>query len=300
MSTTFLILMTFLFCKYGLKIKNYSLAYEPETVVYAKVDENCALYKTIADQSSLSEIIFYVPSTYFVTILSQTSTEILRVRYENFTGYVYSKNVSVVSFTPSKPILTDITFDISENAGTQIWSKPSDATGRILTTISAGSLGIEYVASTLGDIPSGGKSNLWYFARFTPTTNTTTVYEGYVYSEATTNLTHIPTNLEQDIEEISIDKTDQLTLATPVQIVLLSIISLPFLILISLVIVKIIKGMAAKRRDKIENTAIQNQTQSVPIQSNHFIRKKKQDEFDDESVEVVFPEYDYVDDDDLL
>ena len=237
-----------------------------------------------------------------MTILSKVNDDISKVQYENYTGYVYSRNIKTVSFTPTKPILLGITFDILENVGTQIWSKPSDTDGRILTTISAGTIKIYYVASTLGDIPIGGRSNLWYYARYTPATNSTNVYEGYIYSESTTNLSHIPNNLEQDIEEINNPTEQALSLSPTFQIVLLSIVVLPFVALIAVVIIKIIKESIRKRH---ENQTIKltekAQIETLPA-NNTFTRKNKNQKLSNsnQEIEVVFPEYDYIDDDDLL
>lgn len=288
-----------IFCK-------HSKATETSKITYAKVGENCILYKTNSMSNDISNIYFYIPPTYFVAILSNFNNEIYRVQYLNFTGFCYSNCLTKVSFTPSNAYLTNVTFSINNFAGTQVWSLPSDTKGIKFTTISANTTGIEYIASVNGDIPIGGNSNIWYYARFTPATNTTSVYEGYIYSEATTNLSNIPSNLEvEDLPETP--NTTTISLNGPLKIVLIVLICLPFIILFIVSLVKGINQLKVKKQ-----LAKDTQTSTTPIVGANnapFIKKTKpklkniyEDKLSDdvETLEVVFPEYDYIDDDDLL
>ena len=42
-----------------------------------------------------------------------------------FVGYVKASTVMIATFIPIVKTLDDVTLDIKENAGTQIWNKPS-------------------------------------------------------------------------------------------------------------------------------------------------------------------------------
>ena len=279
---------------YKINRKYFVIAYQSDVVSYAKVNDACLLYKSQSLSSAISNIYFYVPNTYFVSIISKVSDSIYRVQYDNFVGYVSSDSIDVVSFVPSVQKPANITFDISQKSGTQIWSLPSDVSGNILTTISADTKNIEYVASATGDIPVGGTTNIWYYARFTPASSTTSVYEGYIYSEATINLSHIPNNLEYEPTEI-VSPEKQIHVDSTAQIIMISLICLPFLILLVLAILKTAnhikerkQKIAISKKDEVEN--------EISIAPKQFVRKKKANN----TVEVVFPEYNYIDDDDLL
>lgn len=279
-------------CLQSKKIETF--AYETQKILYAKVGDNCAIYKT--QDISSSNILFYVPNTYFVSIISKINDEIYKVQYSSFTGYAAANTFEIVSFIPSTPYLSNITFDINEFAGTQIWSR-ADSSSNILSTISAGTKKIEYIASTVGEIPIGGNSNLWYFARYTPASNVTSLYEGYIYSEATQNLSHIPSNLEIENQDIIEEQSNSIPINEPIKIILIVLISTPFVILF---LISIIKAVFEARKRKLEIKETQNEIEEKIPKS--FIRKRKTPSpknIDDE-YEVVFPDYNYVDDDDLL
>lgn len=287
-----------IFCK-------HSKATETSKITYAKANENCILYKTNSMSNDINNIYFYIPPTYFVAILSNFNNEIYRVQYLNFTGFCYSSCLDKVSFTPTNPYLTNVSFSINSFSGTQVWSLPSDTKGIKFTTISANTTGIEYIASVNGDIPIGGNSNVWYYARFTPATNTTSVYEGYIYSEAVVNLSNIPSNLEvEDLPEQHSPNT--ITINGPLKIILIILICLPFIILFIVSLIKALNQINNKKKlTKETQTAT---TPMVSANNINFIKKPKtklKSIYEDknpnvETLEVVFPEYDYIDDDDLL
>lgn len=281
-------------------------ATQTSKITYAKILENCLLFKTSSMSTDISNVYFCLPQTYFVSILSNISENIIKVQYSSYIGFCYADYISVVSFTPSIVELSNITFDINQLAGTQVWSSPSDVKGIKYTTIPAGTTQIEYIASTTGDIPLGGTVNLWYYARFTPASNTTSVYEGYIYSEATNNLSNIPNNLE--VETIIDNPLQENTISIDgaFKVVLIILICLPFAILFIASLVKAIKQIKSKKQTlKSEQTTA---TITTPKNTTCFVKKDKpkvntylSDNNEDlETIEVAFPQYDYIDDDDLL
>lgn len=286
--------------KYLTDFSPKATAYESQQIVYAKIEDNCKLYKSNDMSDEIGGCYFYLPSTYFVSIINCINDDIYQVQYSNFVGYVFAKLISKVSFTPIAPELQNISFSIAPNAGTQIWSQPSDSKGNKLATIPSGTANIEYIASSPGDIPIGGNVNLWYYARYTPSSNSTKVYEGYIYSEETTNLTNIPNNLEVEIEEKNSNLDSSISVETPLRIVMIVLICTPFLILIISSIIKATRNI--KERKKIKS-----QTQSSVAQpaNTSYVKKRKISKHSDtfepvETIEVSFPQYDYIDDDDLL
>jgi len=292
--TNFVLLCNFNYVFYKKYAPNVTFALQTNSVLFAKANESCVLYKTQSMSDSISNVYFFVPSTYFVSIISKINDSIYRVQYENFVGFVSTESIDIVSFVPSTPKPNNITFDISQKSGTQIWSLPSDNSGNILTTISADTKNIEYIASTTGDIPIGGNSNIWFYARYTPASNSTSVYEGYVYSEATTNLSHIPNNLEYEPAELTTqDKPIEIDNTT--QVLMIILICLPFLILFVLACYKM--AIAIKEhKQKNKKFIFQEEKEKISVVPKQFVRKKH----NENSAEIIFPEYNYIDDDDLL
>ncbi|MBQ8468674.1 MAG: hypothetical protein IJ542_02840 [Clostridia bacterium] len=274
--------------------ENFGFAtYQTETISYAKANKNCLFFRSQSMSDGLVNLWFEIPETYFVSILSKISDTIYRAQYDNYVGYVYADSVSIVSFLPTAPFLKNITFDIKQNVGTQIWSCPSDTTGRVLSTISADTKQVEYIASVNGEIPIGGTSNIWYYAKWTPASSSTSVYEGYVYSESTTNLSHISNNLEYEPEIANQSLNAPIPITSTAQTIMIILIVLPFLILFVLFTIKLSRHILSKRQTK--------QPQEPTVSSSpQFVRKVKKSSEDNPELEVVFPEYDYIDDDDLL
>lgn len=284
--------------KYNLNSNLNIFGYKTDAITYAKANNNCMLFKTQSLSNNLANILFYVPDTYFVSIISKINDNIYKVQYDNYVGYVAADTIDIVSFVPNKATLENIKFDIRQNAGTQIWSLPSDSNGTILTTISADTKQIEYIASTVGEIPIGGTSNLWYYARFTPASHTTTVFEGYVYSEATTNLSHIPNNLEYEVDEPTDINNSTISNNITAQIIMICFICLPFVILFVLACIKTAKFLKLKKLSSEQLKISEPSQETKTVMPKQFIKKPRHK--NDDTIEVVFPEYNYIDDDDLL
>lgn len=172
--------------------------------IYAKAKENCKLYKNETTINEINEIYFIVPESYFVEILSTITTEVLKVKYYGKVGYVKKTSVTEVNFTPKNSTLLGITFDLISPGGTQIRSSPTipvPPADNSYDIIPAGKTGITFIASTIGDAPTGGGSDVWYYARYMP--EPTTVIDGYVYSKRTENLTEIQLNTENPTDPIN-------------------------------------------------------------------------------------------------
>lgn len=244
-----------------------------ETSTYAKASSNCTLYKTQTMSNDIPNIYFIIPETYFVIILDKVSDECYKVQYDKFIGYVESSTIIIATFIPIIKTLDDITVDIKETSGTQIWNTPSTE-GKILTTISAGFKNIDYIASCYGSIPSGGESNLWYYVSFTPSVNSTNVYEGYIYSENTINLTEIVANTESNPEIIQDNSIGNvLYLSSSLKTIIIVIITIPILIFILIILYKSakkFKEFTNKRLLVNTNQSYQNYEKENNNQSNNY------------------------------
>lgn len=218
-----------------------------ENATYAKALVGCTLYKNENLDNSIDNIYFVIPESYFVLVLRSVNDNCLLVQYDKYIGYVDVSTVVISTFIPEVKTLENITCDIKDTSGTQIWSLPSATTGRVLTTILSGTKDIHYIAYVYGTIPSGGESNLWYYVSYTPSTNETDVYEGYVYSENITNLSEIPINTENNpepnIEANEDSDNNSFVISSSFQTIIIAIISIPIILLISIILYKLIKKL---------------------------------------------------------
>lgn len=307
-------LISLLLFNFSLKTNNVAYS-KSETTTYAKALENCVLYKSEDLKESDENVLFIIPESYFVIVLKNVSDNCFKVQYKKYIGYVSSENVIISTFIPIVKFLDNITFDIKETSGTQVWSKPNTG-GRVLTTISAGEKNISYIAYVYGNIPDGGESNLWFYVIYTPNVNSTNVYEGYVYSENTTNLSSIAYNTESNPEVIENekDKNDDIFYISPaIRTIIVTIIAVPIILFIFIILYNLIKKMHKNTKynknennleneiSQCENVHVENynnenlKSEIVKFKNLKFIRKKnnKNQRFNVPS----FPNYP---DDDLL
>lgn len=301
-----------------------------QKVTYAKVLSNCLLYKSYQMNDTYDDVYFLVPESYFVTILETINENCYKVQYKNYIGYVKSACLVIASFVPNEKSLDDIKFDIKDTAGTQIWSKPTASLGSVLTTIPAGTKQISYISKVIGDIPYGGESDIWYYVTYTPFENSTNVYEGYVYSENTTNLDEIKLNLEDNPKPLTAEQTNNnssFNLNSTVKTIIITFITIPIILFFAIILYKIIKKVKENtnkpffRKNKFnENFVCNNEfnnEQKVSDEFNNFnnnlpnsnlksqldnmkskIYVKQNNAFHTKSNYPPFPEYD--EDDDLL
>ena len=237
-----------------------------ELSTYAKALSNCVLYKTSSLNNEIDNIYFIVPETYFVIIIEDSVSEnCMKVQYGNFIGFIESSKVIISTFIPIVKTLENITCDIKDTSGTQIWSKPS-ALSKYYTTIPAGTKNINYIATVFGEIPSGGESNIWYYVTYIPANNSTNVYEGYIYSENTSNLTEIVANTETNPEVINTQNNGDYTIyiSSPIKVLIISVVAIPIIILFLILISRITKIVRDKNINlKHENLRNINQEKQI-------------------------------------
>jgi hypothetical protein len=210
---------------------------------YAKALNGCVLYKSQEMNNDYNDILFIVPETYFVLILDVIDEDkCYMVQYDKYIGYVSPKFVEIATFNPIVKTLENITFDIRSNVGTQIWSAPSTKSD-IYTTLSAGTKSVKYIASVEGMIPIGCESNIWYYVLYTPNDNSTNVYEGYIYSENTINLSEIISNNETNPEVISnnVFDDDLIYISSTIKTIVVAIIAIPIILFIAIILYKLVK-----------------------------------------------------------
>ena len=213
-----------------------------ETSTYAKALPECVLYKTASLEYNIENVYFIVPESYFVVVLDVVSETCCKVQYDKYVGYVKSDTLIFSTFIPVIKFLDGITCEVETSSGTQVWNRPS-ASGDVLSVISAGTDNVKYIASVYGTIPHGGESNLWYYVSYTPYYNSTNVYEGYVYSENISSVSHIPYNTETNPEIIESSSTSDevIYISASMKTILTVLIAVPIILLILIILYKIVK-----------------------------------------------------------
>ncbi|MBR2391685.1 MAG: hypothetical protein IKB06_04260 [Clostridia bacterium] len=224
-----------------------------ESMMYAKVFSDCVLYKSPNLSSHIDNVYFVIPETYFVVVLEEFN-ECFKVQYDRYVGYVKKDKITKVSFVPIVKFLENVTVDIKSSAGTQVWNRPTTS-GTVLTVIPAGTCAVKYIAVAHGEIPSGGNSDCWYYVLYTPSFNSTSVFEGYIYSENTINLSPIFSNIENDPEIIDNVKSNDkiIYLSSTVKTILIAVIAIPIILLFLIILYKLSKKFV-KNTKYIQNT----------------------------------------------
>ena len=292
---------------------------------YYKVLSSCPLFKTSdITNTTLDNIYFIVPETYFVKKISDISASTIKVSYSGKIGYVMTERVRLVSFLPNEKYLKGITFDISKLSGTQMWSTPSsnDMTKIIFKHIEAGTTNISYIASTNGEIPPGATSPVWYYCTFSPANDPTSVYEGYIHSEKTTNLSQILENSEDDKVYNELSQTTKTLFGLPksIETILIVFVSIPLLSTIVIIYLNSRRKNKQKSMNETDFNDTQHQFASInksqksnnsisKFRGKKYSMKEKFDNFMFESSQNTTPSnqnkfkfsnLDIIDDDDLL
>lgn len=256
-----------------------SASEEAQTTTYAKALVGCNLYKTQEMNQNYQDIYFIIPETYFVIILETISDNCFKVQYDKFIGYVDSSTVILATFVPIVKTLDNISFDIKTTSGTQIWQYPTTRSS-ICTTLTAGTKNINYIAFAYGQVPSGGESNIWYYVCYTPDSNSTNVYEGYIYSENTINLTEIVANTESNPEVIEdLKNNDKLIyISSTLKTIVITIIAIPIILFFAIILYKLIKNF--KKNTKYSKIQELN-TLANEEMNNDKMKYKQFDKFHD-------------------
>ncbi len=255
------ILLIFVFFNYPIICNQKTNSYENKTQ-YAKALDNCVLYKSIEMKDDFDDVYFFVPESYFVVVLGCVNEECFKVQYDKYIGYVKVSCIILAKFTPIVKTLNNITLDIKETAGTQIWNKPTTS-GLVLTTVPAGFKDVNYISKTVGSIPYGGESNIWYYVSYVPFKNSTSVYEGYIYSENTTNLSEIIYNAETnaDIQENEFNENNNLlNVSSTIKTIIVALISIPIILFFVVILYKIVKKIKdnTNKRNFQNNSIVEN------------------------------------------
>lgn len=295
------------FClKNGITIDNCYLekchAESDENFVYAKVLDDCILFKNKEMNYNFDNVYFQIPKSYFVLILETISENCLKVQYGNYVGFIDSSKIEIAKFTPIVKTLDGIKFDIKENVGTKIWQYPTTSSN-VLVTLSAGTEDIVYIASILGQIPSGGKSDVWYYVFYTPSVDSTNVYEGYIYSENATNLSEIVLNSETNPVDISNENESSeklIYISATLKTIVIVVIAVPIILFFAIILYKLTRKLSKNTKYK-KNLLNNNIVQDDEFDKNQNIKAiEKYKNLRLLKNKNIQPKFDVFDDEELL
>ena len=160
------------------------------TYVYARAETSGVyLYKS-AQNTEQSNILFEIPETYFVGLLSDYNSLFYKVMYQDLTGFVLKSSVTPVKETPETPYLEGVTFRVYTPGGTEMVANPTSKSPTVITTVEQNTI-IKYYGKSVGQENISGRGSTWYFG------TTPTGESGYIYKGLADQLSHIPLNTEK-------------------------------------------------------------------------------------------------------
>ena len=206
---------------------------------YAQIISNDCylfLYPNFDDNSKL----FLLEESYFVKVTAVENNLFYKIQYLDFDGYVPKNKLQFVEEYPENPYLVGITFDIYDIANVCLRTSPKtiDDDSNIICTIEKGTKNLLYYGKTSGEEAILGLGNIWYYCSFEDTQKNI-IYNGYIYSPLTRNLSSITGSKESltyvNISNyVSVDSLLYLNLST--KNLLIIITAIPTLVAILLFI----------------------------------------------------------------
>lgn len=230
--------------------------------IYARVDsDNVSLYKTPSVAES-DNVLFDLPKSYFVLLISNFSSDFYKAQYRDVVGFVLKDSVVAVRETPSSPYLKNVTFRVFSSDGKKLMSSPSHLSSALCDVDI--SKDMDYYGACFGTEMINGRGNVWYYTKYNDTF-------GYLYAGLCDRLEGIIPNSEVTTardDVFSSGDNDYLysliSMSTPMKILLLSLVSLPAVVIVIMIFrpikVKKKQGKISKfkaKRDIIKEIQIQ-------------------------------------------
>ena len=218
--------------------KNYVHA---ESIYYGRATENGTyLYSSPAILEDKSNLLFEIPTTYFVQLLGNENDLFYKASYNSIFGYVLKSEMSCIKETPQNAYAININFRVFTPSGANLRSSPNESKGSInlITSIPFLETNLVYYGICEGEEAISYKGNIWYYCKYISQNKE---YYGYVYSPLCDLLTPINENTEKyeyvtpnfsDPENDVDDPNKYLSISTPWQIVIIILISLPCILIV--------------------------------------------------------------------
>lgn len=225
-----------------------ALNYAPFSKVFAKttyfgraLTTNIYIYTSPVVTDDKSNLLFEIPTTYFVELLSEENELFYKAQYNGIYGYVLKSEVSCIDQTPLMPFVNNASFRVFTPSGANLRTSPNESLGasNLITSIPFMSTNLVFYGICKGEESISYKGNVWYYCKYIKENQE---YMGYIYSPLCDLLTQFPQNTESftyitpdfsyksDITTNS--QENYLTISSPWQIVLIIVVSLPCIIII--------------------------------------------------------------------
>lgn len=161
---------------------------------YARITRNQVYLYTLPEDKN-ENVLFEIPKSYFVELLSQHNDLFYKAKYIDIVGFIKIDDVLPVSTTPQNPYADNIRFRVYSSDGVNIRTEPYIKNG--LETIK-GSLtvldeNVIYYGKIEGEEAVKNRGTTWYYCKYK--TNKESIY-GYVYAGFCDMLTQITENEE--------------------------------------------------------------------------------------------------------
>ena len=168
-------------------------AYNDQTYYARILYDQVYLYKSPTDNTSIDNVYFELPKTYFVELINKQGN-FYEARYLDFIGYVKKDSVQAVASTPKNPFLNNISFRVYDELSQNLWSSPSNENpSNLITEIPALTKNIQYIGKITGSRLIEGRTNIWYFCKYSNNSD----YYGYIYSDFCDEMNIIKNNIEE-------------------------------------------------------------------------------------------------------
>lgn len=213
---------------------------EEKTYYGRAINKDIAFYSSPI--SSDENILFFVPKTYFVKLISDENDIFYKVSYMNeIYGYIKKSDMSYIDKTPTTPYANQISFRVFSPGGANLRRTPNESLGatNLITTIPFLETNLLFIGTANGEEAISYKGTTWYYCKYIKDNISSF---GYVYSPLCDMLSPIPENNEifeyvlpnfdsTTVSQIT-DKSDFLTLSSPAQIAIIIGVSLPCILII--------------------------------------------------------------------
>lgn len=154
------------------------------------------LYRQPIDINTNENLMFILPKTFFVKLISSENMEFYKVEYAGISGYIKKDCVQCISGTPNTPYMDRCSFRVYADLSRELRTEPTSAGGSStqLAYIPLYSKNLIYLGYIHGEEVVSNRTDIWYYCKYTQDKE----YYGYVYSDFCDQLANpLPTNNEE-------------------------------------------------------------------------------------------------------
>ena len=157
-------------------------------------NDNTNLYSLPNNEDE--NILFEIPKSYFVELISQYDETFFKAKYIDIVGYVKVSEVKPVATPPQNPYAVNIRFRVYSSDGINVRTEPYTKNGleTVKGTLTVLDENVIYYGKKCGEEVVKNRGNTWFYCKYKNPKET--IY-GYVYAGFCDMLTTINTNNEE-------------------------------------------------------------------------------------------------------